>query len=289
MIQIADPGTVLCHYTSSAVAFEEILPRRQLRFSPYGRMRDPTEFKPWTFTAAFFSEVFTNEAEEADTYRLAHEALNEKKYQTKLLALTKDAEEAFDSGLKETLFSRAWARARMWEQYGEDHRGTCLVFDRDRLRQELSDDLQAADISWSLDGEVSYTVAGLAGKSGQVGIHLDQFKLNPWDQAVSNFLRAHADDLFLLKTLDWNSEHEYRFLAQRPDDNYLMATFEKALVAVVVGAEFPDWQVAGAQKLCSSLNTKLFRLKWLIEGPYAEDLSTEPMPDLDFVERETTD
>ena len=38
-------GQFFYHYTSSEVAFEHILPERQLLVSPYSEMRDPLENK----------------------------------------------------------------------------------------------------------------------------------------------------------------------------------------------------------------------------------------------------
>jgi hypothetical protein len=45
----------------------------------------------------------------------------------RVLSLTRDAE---DRGGRFPEFDRCWARPRMGEQYSDDHRGACLLFDR---------------------------------------------------------------------------------------------------------------------------------------------------------------
>jgi len=47
--KIREPGRWLAHYTTAVAAFEDILPKRRLRMSPYHLMRDPAETRrSWT-------------------------------------------------------------------------------------------------------------------------------------------------------------------------------------------------------------------------------------------------
>ena len=87
MAHIAPYGTVLCHYTTSAAAFDSILTERQLRFSPYSRMRDPFEAQPWRFAAAYFPDNFESREDEFQTYAQGNQEINELKFQTKLLVV----------------------------------------------------------------------------------------------------------------------------------------------------------------------------------------------------------
>lgn len=59
--------------------------------------------------------------------RLAGEMLNET---WSLACMTMDNPSA--TGPVST-WDRGWARSRMWAQYGESHRGVCLVFDRESM------------------------------------------------------------------------------------------------------------------------------------------------------------
>jgi hypothetical protein len=52
----------------------------------------------------------------------------------RLLSLTADAT---DYGEETEPFGRGYARASMWQLYGDDHQGVCLAFDRERLLSAL--------------------------------------------------------------------------------------------------------------------------------------------------------
>jgi Protein of unknown function (DUF2971) len=275
MAKIADYNSVLCHYTTSATAFEAILVDRKLRFSPYARMRDPTESQRWRFGAAFSPDSFQGREDEAQTHGLAQRAADELKRQTKLLALTADASSYEGRGFTDEMFGRGWARARMWEQYGENHRGACLIFDREILHRELTEGLRTGGVMGCWEGQVSYTRSGVAGAIGALSFRLDNFKTKPMEEALSDHLEQHYRDLFLLKTLDWESEHEYRYVAHKPDDDYLYIPFSDSLKAVIVGARFPAWQASGALKSCELVGATAYRLKWLHEGPLPVDLDRD--------------
>jgi hypothetical protein len=127
----------------------------------------------------------------------------------------------------------------MWEQYAENHRGVCLVFDHERLSSEIEAGLAEAGVDENYKGSVEYTPRGIAG--AVLNFHLNDFKLD-FDQALAEHLRRLYRELFLLKTRDWESEHEYRFVARRADEDYLSVPFGDSLRLVIVGRRFPDWQ-----------------------------------------------
>jgi hypothetical protein len=46
-------GELFYHYTTLSAAFEQILPTGKLRFSPYARVNDPLENKPWRLVGQY--------------------------------------------------------------------------------------------------------------------------------------------------------------------------------------------------------------------------------------------
>lgn len=274
--RIADYGSVFCHYTDSETAFEKVVKEGQLRFSPYHRMRDPTEASPWVFGAAYFPDGFAGQEDELETRQLSEAEINELKHQSKLLALTQDALSGYDlAHFHDALFSRGWARARMWQQYGDDHSGVCLVFDRERLIAAMKDGLEAASVSRFYEGPVRYAPSGIAGERGALTLHLNNFKDKPMAEAIGEHLGQHYRELFLLKTLDWDSEHEYRLVAHRADDDYLHVPFGDSLIAIIVGHEFPNDQEPALRAACEAANAVPYRLKWLHEGPFPVEVESD--------------
>ncbi len=86
----------------------------------------------------------------------------------------------------------------------------------------------------------------------------------------------NLEDLFFLKTLDWETEHEYRVLAMRDEPGYVFVDFADTLVAVVVGDRFPGWQLPAAVAACREQGVELLRLQWPGGVPTPEPVEGAP-------------
>ena len=132
-----EPGELIFHYTRAATAFERILPDGKIRFSPYEHMRDPLEAQHWPEPSAYWVDPDDENQEAGELARLG--VVLAAKAAARLLSLTVDA----DYGEDTEPFGRGYGRASLWQLYGDDHRGVCLAFDRERLlstlRKELAD------------------------------------------------------------------------------------------------------------------------------------------------------
>lgn len=118
-----EPGELLFHYTRARTAFEHILPRQQIRLSPYRLMRDPLEAQHWPEPPAYWVNPDDDQQEQREMARLA--VVVQAKEAARLLSLTEDAH---DYGENTEPFGRGYARASMWQLDGDNHRGVCLAF-----------------------------------------------------------------------------------------------------------------------------------------------------------------
>jgi len=265
-------GRCLFHYTTRDAAFEHILPKKQLRFSPYTEMRDPLENK-WLFNSSYTvpSDMpddhpdhpeRTQEFLECQAARIREIA--------KVLSLTLDAD-GFEGSAE--LFGRGWSRARMWEQYAENHAGVCLVFKREVLIERVTESLKSQGLPGPYNRRVNYTQRGTGG-----GLRLNLNEIGPVDeQFVRELVQRHNDKLFFLKTTDWETEHEYRFVVTAPDEPYVYADFgDDVLDAVVIGEELPRWEWPGVVESCREAGAMALRLEWSTGSPRAWALS-EPI------------
>jgi hypothetical protein len=227
------------HYTTREAAFEHILPTAQLRFSTYERMRDPLESRPWQFTGAWFvnpenphlgeKQLFGFYQGSHGVFRLAH-----------LLALTVDAKGYAPDAEH---FAKGWSRARMWEQYAENHAGVCLVFDQERLKVNVTADLERQlgirpyhrDVEYSQTGGESY-----------INLPLAQFP-------------EEIDDAFV--------QHEYRFVITASPDEPLYVDYGDALVGVVVGWKMPDWERPAAIEAAHMVGIAPVEMNWRMGRP----------------------
>jgi Protein of unknown function (DUF2971) len=199
--KIQEPGPWLSHYTTAATAFERILPDGELRMSPYRLMRDPAENQDLFPGTAFFGGRPDAERARGETVQSIREARD----QIRLLCLTRDTT-SYEG--RDSVFGCCWARARLWEQYAESHRGVCLVFDRAQLEQTLNAELSQQGAVYL--GEVEYTPAGPAVRAASI---VDEriFDRATRPEAVLDFIR----NLFFLKAEDWATEYELRTATSR--------------------------------------------------------------------------
>lgn len=129
---LGQPGDYIYHYTTREAAFEHILPDRTLLLSPAHRMRDALESNP----AFLSSEYGMTDDPCADRERqaVALEAgvnLQRLRQCSKVLSMTIDADDYHGDA---EVFGCGYARARIWEQYAENHQGVCLMFRRDAFQ-----------------------------------------------------------------------------------------------------------------------------------------------------------
>jgi len=241
-----DPDKYFFHYTTRDAAFGGILPSRRLRLSPYGVMRDPLENQQWKFTftgrgARDDATVIADVAEQTEFERRANE---ETRARSHLLSLTIDADPQADG--ERPPFCFGWARARMWEQYAERYRGVCLVFDKELLTQRFAEALEGGAVTRTYDRAVIYNGGGML----KPIIEADAARNDP--DFFDGYIEANFGALFFTKVLDWQTEHEYRFVAiAAADGSSLSIDYGDALKWVIAGNQLADWErpaVVGASR-----------------------------------------
>jgi hypothetical protein len=185
-----------------------------------------------------------------------------------LLALTVDAEGYAPDAEH---FAKGWSRARMWEQYAQNHAGVCLVFDRDRLTANIAADLerQLGIRPYHRDVEYSQT-----GGERYINLSLGQFPEEVDDAFVRQYIEAHNYELFFQKTLDWQTEHEYRFVTTASPDEPLYAGYGDALVGIVVGWKIPDWERPAVIDAAHAVGVEPVEMNWSMGKPVPVPLKT---------------
>jgi len=140
----------------------------------------------------------------------------------------------------------------MWAQYAERHKGVCLAFCRDKLSETIE---EAVGDLLIRSGDVRYT--DYLNLSSATTIQYGNVERLGKEEAF----RCHicASDLFFLKSRDWESEEEFRWVVLRQDDNPLLVPFGDALAAVILGA---DVARSNARALKDLLDDPVFRMSW---------------------------
>jgi len=148
------------HYTSTETA-ALILTSGMIRLGAFSRTNDPREQREW-FPSV--TEGTSDEIGKDEFWNICREIDAAMRGRTKLACFTRDRNAGETHG--HLNFHRGWARARMWDQYAEHHRGACFVFARDRWQAAVGRVVDAlvkegldakAEIGpFTLHGDVSY-------------------------------------------------------------------------------------------------------------------------------------
>ena len=257
-LQQGSSETFLHHYTKLSTALEHILGRQELRLGRFADTNDPREYRRPRISMV--GPRLDPEVSET-VVRLARELLKET---WSLVCLTMDAPSA---GAPVTAWDRGWARSRMWAQYADDHRGVCLVFDRQELMRELRDQLL-------VEGAIMRGPVRYENTSALNAFVIDTRRVDPAHPrfAVIDQMMTHQKQLFLLKSKDWETEHEYRFLLRRDDRAPYFATVRASLRGVVLGDAVSEAYRPSVDALCHTLQIGAARIGWDNGTPYLRSL-----------------
>jgi len=210
-------ATVVAHYTDQETLFSHILPKMTLKLGRLSNTNDPRETKEWAFPS-----IKSETADVISRHEQANKRLNEVLRNRAYVACgTRDQHaNKFD----------CYLRPRMWAQYGDRHRGACLVIDAEALTSEIehafpNDQVRSEPIDYSDDMPFETPV---------------KFT-DPFHNSVDEFIKNQERYFLLQKHPDWKDENEHRWIViadvARDDNRYV--SLEHSLLAVVLGVDCP--------------------------------------------------
>lgn len=241
------------HYTKIYTATNFILKDRTLRFNQFDKVNDPKESDPSDWAFAYNKKDNPNPS---DLIRRISEYF---RLNIKVVCFSRD-----DQGItSEHLYSvdpcaRGYAKPRMWATYGDNHKGVCLVFDKDRLQQVFQNQMRSSDKLFY--GSVKYGRL-MPPKSGAPLFDLTALKAN-FDDTLGQKIKDHQDIYFFYKHLDWVTENEYRFVIVGEDQKEMDLLFEDALVGVVLGMNASEEDIRDVAILADELGVPVVQSFW---------------------------
>ena len=251
MLSYGESGSFLYHYTRLATAIEHIIPSQRLALQPFAGMNDPREAREWNVSTTgsggnrFGVKEFWN----------AYEVTNRLKQTCKLVCFTADATPDAEG---EPEFARGYARPRMWAHYAEDHRGVCLLFDRDALHERLTSTFEGRGELFF--GSVAYADRGipLHVLDLNVGTILDR----GLESVLDSLVKSHSTELFFSKARDWATETEVRYLLRTPTEGAEFVSIEGTLRAVCMGDALSPEYEPSLRSLCTEFDLDLLKIEW---------------------------
>lgn len=155
--------------------------------------------------------------------------------------------------------SDIYAKPRMWATYGDNHKGLCLIFDKDELSKEFS----KIDSIKIYEGKIKY-LNYIPLIQNNVALSIKELRsiCIKGKKYNTELLYNAIDNNYLLKSkyfrkhIDWKTENEYRWLVFTKEAKDLNLNFAKSLKAIVLGVETDERYIC----LLEKYNIPLYKL-----------------------------
>ena len=232
----------LYHYTKNATVLENILKERKLKFSNFMKTNDPFEYENFHFTTVSYEKSRPIE-------HLKKQIENENldlyfKTNLRMLCFCEDVDNSRVPD-DEKIYHKGFSRMRMWSQYGEDHKGVCLIFDKSNLLKKVEDSFE---YFWS--DSVEYTNR-LELPYNFIARELIESKIEG-----RNFFEQHKK-IFFQKAMDYKNEQEFRIIVEDDSENSFV-DINDSLFGIIMGQRFNEVYKESLLKLTNELNVKYY-------------------------------
>lgn len=260
----------LFHYTSSEAAILGILANRSIRMSSFTGMNDLWESRPMYVR---LESVDIDQHAHGITISAWNDADRYIRRYSKVACFTQDwvlQTEGFEQNAL-----RGWARLSMWAHYGDNHRGVCLRFDRNKLMAAFKAAEESAFRQFS--GPVQY--CSLGPEDVLQPISLDQAAEFGMDVLALRHADKYHQRIFFRKHTDWASESEFRLVRTDLSTDPYYLDISDALTGVILGEKFPVDQIAALRTVLADFEgVEVFQTAFLNRVFYLleKDLEMDP-------------
>jgi hypothetical protein len=247
------------HYTQFDSA-EKILSNRNLLFNRLTEMNDPFEFMRYIHDVRyedFLSSYGTIDFKESEKINRFKDNVNTIiKRQYRICSFCIDYEGSADNKYVPYM-NKGFSRSRMWSQYGEDHKGVCLIFNREKMIETITKnykDVFAQEIFYNDDLSESFDATKITGEV------LEKSEPIEW-------VNKHIAKYLFLKFEDYKNEHEYRIAVHYAQNEDLFIDFNDEIEGVILGQEITPKHKEIIQRLSVNFNFPVFKFHWLYGSP----------------------
>ena len=245
----------LAHFTKIDTLFCHILPEKKLRASNVIEMNDPLENKwQWINFVPHRRKTIEHDA-------VTHEIETEyyKHYLNNSNRLGHHINIACFSSynhhlIKKMQFSPPHENLKMWSQYGDNHKGACIVINKEILLCNIKNSSESflKNMEVLYDNNINSAPNFLTHTMSDWNKELESID-SFFHRNVVTRIRENPTTLFH-KRIDWRDELEERFIFYEKDATYSFFSIEKAIDELIFGLHTP-------QEYIQSINIKYPDLK----------------------------
>lgn len=238
----------LFHYTSLYTFLVYILPTQELKFSKLMNSRDPYEYKRPIHHNVQFTILRTGK-DDRPFYKNMEILMNAQRI----------------CFLKERDSKRfAYAKPRMWEQYGNNHEGVCIKLDENKFLNQIHKALleKSLDLNKLKAEDVEYLdIASDFNRD-----FVKEYAVSIEYPQVVDYCKTHYKMHFFTKDKDYQNEDEFRYVYLDIENivEDLVISLEDSVTSLYFGEKVPkDTLDFYKDKIHSSFpNAKLSMLSW---------------------------
>lgn len=244
------------HYTRKSTALEKILFDDCLKFSSFANANDPYEYKDKMIGDGGWGwEKVRDEADR--TCEVLDKLLKD-------VSFISCCANTFE---QDSLKIHGFLRSRMWSQYGESHKGVCLVLSKEKLinliREKYKDEMY---LFYQADVDYKEYLNANSGHDS-IEINSDSFEGKTPTSIAIDHIEKYQRELLFSKQLDYIDEHEHRIVALRKEHGIGSIVppeckVSKCLIGVILGDRFPDVYMPVIDKLSKDMGFEYRNLHW---------------------------
>ena len=217
----------VAHYTKLETLDKYILPTNKIKVSNIKNMNDPYENrKDWLDSdgCAYDKEI--------EQYHQIKKLRNVLSSSIKILATTGYEDRKDSIGISGNIY----CRPRMWAQYGNNHQGACLIFNKEKLDKCFK---TSPDIYKYISNKVEY-LEWLEIINSDLTLSYEDTKelINNQERLLNKLFENYfLESRFFKKHFDWKDESEFRWLVLSKEETDLYIDFKDSLEAIILGCD----------------------------------------------------
>ncbi len=248
--------TLFTHYTKANTAIDKIFNSGMLKFGNFKEVNDPRESKTWPFKF-YCLKADAKPYFEMDFFNQVHDFIASR---ASVLCFTLN-NSIVDSQEVNAELQEGWSNHRMWAHYGDNHKGLCLVFNRDTIDSKI----KATHSSKMIFADsITYTNSNMYDMSNREDPYMLQFEAF-LSQGISSYMNNHVSrfskELFFLKHYLWRDEKEFRYVifSDNEDEEYYVE-MDGALEAIILGEDFEERYLEDIMSISESFGVDIYRM-----------------------------
>lgn len=268
------------HYTKATTALEEILFKQRLKLSQFAYTNDPKESKERLFATFTGIDPATN-MRAFDEF-IVPQLKYVKRKEWKVLCLSQNHMDIISGKVSEQQaiennpFMLGYCLPSMWAHYSSEkgglHNGVCLKLNFNKLNDEINKTFGDRNKYKVHSGMVVYNNKELFRENPIDLSSLSILDKHKYVEIARNYFFTNWYDEFFLKSEDWRSENEYRWVVHSEQNDAEFVSLSGVLDAVYIGEDLSEAYYPSLELLCKKLGAEPLKIGWRNGIPYVTSI-----------------